>query len=66
MKRALLSVVVGKAGTPDNIRAFRGAAFGLDEMAIEAVKAWRFEPGMKAVKLNFTLRRARCGRTHQR
>jgi TonB family protein len=43
----LLSIVVGEDGLPRDIRVVRPLGFGLDEKAIEAVMAWRFQPGMK-------------------
>ena len=42
----VLSVVVGKDGRTSEIKVVRGAGFGLDEKAIEAVKTWRFRPAM--------------------
>jgi TonB family protein len=42
----LLSVVVNTDGRPDNIRVMRSLGMGLDEKAIEAVKLWRFRPGV--------------------
>lgn len=43
----LLNFVVNTQGVPENIRVARGAGFGLDEKAIEAVSTWRFEPATK-------------------
>jgi TonB family protein len=42
-----LSVVVGADGVPQNIQVIKSLGFGLDEKAIEAVRSWRFKPGMK-------------------
>ncbi len=42
-----LGLIVGIDGRPTNIRVLSSLGMGLDEKAIEAVKNWRFEPGMK-------------------
>jgi len=42
-----LGLIVGVDGRPTNIRVLMSLGMGLDEKAIEAVKNWRFEPGMK-------------------
>ncbi|HET6181769.1 MAG TPA: energy transducer TonB [Candidatus Sulfotelmatobacter sp.] len=42
-----LGLIVGVDGRPTNIRVLSSLGMGLDEKAIEAVKNWRFEPGMK-------------------
>jgi periplasmic protein TonB len=42
-----LSVVVRADGTPSDIRVLGSLGMGLDEKAIEKVKTWKFEPGMK-------------------
>lgn len=43
----ILSVIVDQEGRPREIRLARSLGMGLDEKAIEAVKKWRFSPGMK-------------------
>jgi TonB family protein len=43
----LVGLVVGADGLPKNLRILHALGMGLDEKAIEAVKQWRFEPGMK-------------------
>jgi TonB family protein len=53
----VLWVVVGADGSAKDIHVSRSLGMGLDEKAIEAVRRWRFEPGMKdgrpvAVQLN--------------
>lgn len=40
----LLMLVVGKDGRPYNIRVRQSLGMGLDEKAIQAVRAWRFRP----------------------
>lgn len=42
-----LSVTVGADGRPRDIHVLSSLGMGLDEKAIEAVKNWKFEPGMK-------------------
>jgi protein TonB len=42
-----LMIVVATDGHPINIRVVNSLGMGLDEKAIETVKTWRFEPGMK-------------------
>lgn len=43
----MLSVVVGEDGKAHDIHVAQGAGFGLDEMAIEAMDKWRFNPGTR-------------------
>jgi TonB family protein len=43
----LLYVEVGVDGRAHDIRVIRGLGFGLDRQAIEAVRQWRFRPGIK-------------------
>ncbi len=45
-----LGVMVTKAGLADEIVVMRSVGFGLDEQAIAAVRAWRFNPAMKNSK----------------
>jgi TonB family protein len=41
-------LVVGDDGTPLDVRVSKPLGFGLDEEAVEKVRAWRFSPGQKA------------------
>jgi periplasmic protein TonB len=43
----VLHLIVGPDGRTRDIRALRTLGMGLDEKAIEAVRAWRFEPAKK-------------------
>jgi periplasmic protein TonB len=61
----VLGVIVRKDGTLDILRLVRGLGLGLDESAINALKRWRFRPGVKDgvqvdvalnVEVSFTLR----------
>jgi TonB family protein len=68
-----VSLVVNENGMPQDIQVVHGAGFGLDESAIRAIQAWRFEPGAKEgkpfrasthVELNFSvLDKAHAGQT---
>ena len=40
----ILVLIVDENGNSTNIRVVKGLGMGLDEKAIEAVKAWKFEP----------------------
>jgi protein TonB len=42
-----LGMVVGVDGRPSQIKVLGSLGMGLDEKAIEAVRNWKFEPGMK-------------------
>ena len=53
----VLWMVIGSDGCPRDIKVARSLGMGLDEKAIEAVRAWRFEPARKygqpvAVQIN--------------
>ncbi len=43
----LLSIEVDTSGRATNIQVVRSLGLGLDEKAIEAVKKWKFKPGIK-------------------
>jgi TonB family protein len=43
----ILWAIIGADGRPRNLRVSRSLGMGLDEKAIEAVRAWRFEPATK-------------------
>ncbi len=43
----VLSIVIDEHGNPTNIKIVRMLGMGLDEKAVEAVRQWRFRPGMK-------------------
>ena len=42
-----ISAIVGEDGTVRALHVARSLGLGLDEKAMEAVKSWRFKPGMK-------------------
>jgi TonB family protein len=61
----VLEAIVKRDGTVDILRVVRSLGFGLDENAIQALKQWRFRPGMKNgiavdvalnIEVNFNLR----------
>ena len=43
----LLSLLVDDNGQPQNIKVLTPLGYGLDENAVNAIKAWRFAPGTK-------------------
>jgi periplasmic protein TonB len=43
----VLGLVVDASGRPTNIRVISALGMGLDEKAIESVRNWKFEPGLK-------------------
>jgi periplasmic protein TonB len=43
----VLSIEVDQSGRTRNLRVAKGVGLGLDEKAIEAVRQWRFKPGLK-------------------
>jgi TonB family protein len=60
----LLRLVIDEQGTPRDIHVLRSLGLGLDERAVEAVRQWRFRPGLKDgravavnanIELNFRL-----------
>jgi TonB family protein len=60
----VLFVTVGTDGKAHGLKLMRSVGLGLDEQAAEAVRKWRFEPGMKGdapvcvsarIELNFRL-----------
>ena len=44
----LLEVVVDETGKPAEVSVLSPIGFGLDGRAVDAVKQWTFQPGMKA------------------
>jgi TonB family protein len=44
----LLSLVVGADGQPREIQVTRPLGLGLDESAMESVRAWQFKPGVRS------------------
>ena len=62
--KVMLRIVVDAKGVTSNIVVVQPLGFGLDERAVEAVKHWRFRPGLKngnpvaveaVVEVNFRL-----------
>jgi periplasmic protein TonB len=60
----LVYFIVDENGTPTHIRVARGVGMGLDEKAVEAVRLYKFKPGMKdgkpvkvemAIEVNFQI-----------
>ena len=60
----VLSVEVGTDGKAHDIRVRRSLGMGLDEKAVETVRAWKFEPGTRdgkpvavqaTIEMNFRL-----------
>jgi TonB family protein len=43
----LLSLVVGADGQPRDVQVTRPLGLGLDESAVESVRAWQFKPGAR-------------------
>lgn len=43
----VLGVVIDEKGDPKDIRVLRSLGLGLDEKAVEAVRRWRFRPGLR-------------------
>jgi len=61
----VLSAIVRKDGSIEIIKVVRGLGLGLDENAIQALKQWKFRPGMRNgipvdvalnIEVNFSLR----------
>lgn len=61
----VLSAIVRKDGTIEIVKVVRGLGLGLDENAVQALKQWKFRPGMKNgvpvdvalnIEVNFSLR----------
>jgi periplasmic protein TonB len=60
----LVYFIVDENGTPTHVRVARGVGMGLDEKAVEAVRLYKFKPGMKdgkpvkvemAIEVNFQI-----------
>jgi len=46
-RAAVLYAEVNSEGIPQNIKVVGQSGTGLDDKAVDAVKKWRFEPGIK-------------------
>jgi protein TonB len=54
----LVYFIVDENGTPTHVRVVRGVGMGLDEKAVDAVRQYKFKPGMKdgkAVKVEMAI-----------
>ena len=51
----LLRVAIDKSGRIEDVRVDRGVGLGLDEKAVEAVRRWKFLPGMRNGKAVATI-----------
>ena len=63
---SMVSAIVGVDGKAGDVQVTRSAGLGLDEIAIQTVRAWRFKPGLKdgmpvpvAVDIEMNFRRLR-------
>jgi TonB family protein len=45
--KVVLSLIVDPTGRARNLRVVSPLGYGLDDKAIEAVRQWRFQPGIK-------------------
>jgi periplasmic protein TonB len=61
----VLSAIVRKDGSIEILKVVRGLGLGLDENAIQALRQWKFRPGMRNgvpvdvalnIEVNFSLR----------
>jgi TonB family protein len=43
----MLAIIVDQSGNARDFRVVKSLGYGLDEKAVEAVRQWRFRPGMK-------------------
>jgi len=51
----LLRVAIDRSGRIEDVRVDRGIGLGLDEKAVEAVRRWKFLPGMRNGKVVATI-----------